>query len=45
MYQHINQYTPVLLFFVLAIAFGVGVLVIAYLVRPNKPDAEKALTL
>lgn len=41
MYQHINQYTPVLLFFVLAIGFGVGALVMAYLVRPNKPDAEK----
>jgi NADH-quinone oxidoreductase subunit A len=41
MYEHISQYAPVLLFFVLAIGFGVGSLIISYIVRPNEPDAEK----
>ncbi len=41
MYQHISQYTPVLLFFILAIGFGVVTLMVAYLVRPNAPDPEK----
>ena len=41
MYQHISNYTPILILFILAFAFGVVTLIVAYLVRPNRPDYEK----
>ncbi len=41
MYQHISPYVPVLILFLIAIAFGTVTLMVAYLVRPNKPYDEK----
>ncbi len=36
-----GEYLPVLLFLFVAIAFGVGVLILGYLFRPHRPDPEK----
>ncbi|BAT72298.1 NADH-quinone oxidoreductase subunit A [Thermosulfidibacter takaii ABI70S6] len=41
MYQHISPYVPVLILFVLAVAFGIVTLIVAWFVRPDKPYDEK----
>ena len=40
-YQHISPYAPVLILFVIAIAFGLITLAVAYLVRPSFSYDEK----
>lgn len=40
-YTAIHPYIPIFIFFLVAAAFGVGTLLLAYLVRPNRPDTEK----
>lgn len=39
--DYLARYFPVLLFIVLALAFGVVTLVLSYLVQPKYPEAEK----
>lgn len=39
--EYLTRYFPVLLFIVIALAFGVVTLVISYLVQPKYPEAEK----
>ncbi len=40
-YVAIHGYIPIFIFFLVALAFGAGTLVIAWLIRPNRPYAEK----
>jgi len=40
-YTAINPYWPVFILLVAGFALGIGILVFAFIVRPNKPDAEK----
>ncbi len=40
-YQHISPYVPVLILFVIAVAFGIITLAVAYLVRPRFSYDEK----
>jgi NADH-quinone oxidoreductase subunit A len=39
--EYLGRYFPVLLFIVIALAFGVVTLVISYLVQPKYPEPEK----
>jgi NADH-quinone oxidoreductase subunit A len=39
--DYLSRYFPVLLFIGIALAFGVGTLVLSYLVQPKYPEAEK----
>ena len=39
--EYLSRYFPVLLFIVIALAFGVVTLIVSYLVQPKYPDAEK----
>ena len=39
--EYLSQYFPILLFIVIALAFGVVTLVVSYLVQPKYPEAEK----
>ncbi len=40
-YQAINAYVPIFIFALVAIGFAGGTLLVALLVRPNRPDPEK----
>ena len=40
-YQAIGNYVPVFIFVLVAIAFGVGMLMMTRAVRPHRPDPEK----
>ncbi len=40
-YEAINPYVPIFLFTLMAFAFAASVLILALLVRPHAPDAEK----
>ena len=40
-YTAINNYLPIFIFILIGIAFGIGTLIVAFLVRPHKPDAVK----
>ena len=42
--EYLTRYFPVLLFIVIALAFGVVTLVISYLVQPKYPEPEKLST-
>lgn len=37
----LDNYLPILVFVVIALAFGLGTIVVGYLVRPSKPYREK----
>lgn len=39
--EYLSEYSAVLLFIVLAAAFGVGTLVLSYFLQPKYPEAEK----
>ena len=39
--DYLTRYFPILLFIVIALAFGVATLVLSYLVQPKYPEAEK----
>ncbi|HEV8540544.1 MAG TPA: NADH-quinone oxidoreductase subunit A [Nitrospiraceae bacterium] len=39
--EYLSRYFPILLFILIALAFGVVTLVISYLVQPKYPEAEK----
>lgn len=38
----LENYLPIIAFIILGVAFGVGPLVLSFLLAPNKPDAEKS---
>ena len=40
-YTSIHPFVPVFIFLLVVAAFGVGTLLIAALIRPNRPDSEK----
>ena len=40
-YRSISEYIPILLLLLAAIAFAIGTLVVALVVRPNNPNDEK----
>ena len=40
-YTEIHPFIPVFIFLLVVAAFGVGTLLIASLIRPNRPDPEK----
>ncbi len=40
-YQWINGYVPVFIFTLVAFGFAAGTLLVALVVRPNRPDPEK----
>jgi NADH-quinone oxidoreductase subunit A len=40
-YTSIHPFVPVFIFLLVVAAFGVGTLLIAALIRPNRPDPEK----
>jgi len=40
-YTLIHPFVPVFIFFLVVAAFGAGTLLIAALIRPNRPDPEK----
>ncbi len=42
--EYLSEYFPILLFIVIALAFGVVTLVISYFVQPKYPEAEKLTT-
>jgi NADH-quinone oxidoreductase subunit A len=39
--EYLTRYFPILIFILLALAFGVVTLVLSYLVQPKYPEAEK----
>lgn len=39
--EYVSQYIPILLFIGVAVVFGVGTLLVSYLVQPRYPQAEK----
>lgn len=39
--EYLAQYFPILIFILIALAFGVVTLVLSYLVQPKYPEAEK----
>jgi NADH-quinone oxidoreductase subunit A len=39
--EYLTRYFPILLFILIALAFGVVTLVLSYLVQPKYPEAEK----
>ena len=39
--EYLSRYSAILLFIVLAAAFGVGTLVLSYFLQPKYPEAEK----
>jgi len=40
----LENYLPILVFLVLGLAFGVGPVIIGFIVGPSKPDSEKLST-
>ena len=42
--EYLTRYFPILLFIVVALVFGVAVLLLSYLVRPKYPEPEKLST-
>ena len=42
--DYLTRYFPILLFIFMALAFGVGTLLISYLVQPKYPEPEKLST-
>jgi len=42
--DYLTRYFPILLFIFIALAFGVGTLLISYLVQPKYPEPEKLST-
>jgi len=42
--EYLTRYFPILLFIVVALGFGVAVLLLSYLVQPKYPESEKLST-
>jgi NADH-quinone oxidoreductase subunit A len=42
--EYLTRYFPILLFIVVALGFGVAVLLLSYLVQPKYPEREKLTT-
>lgn len=42
--EYLSRYFPILLFVFIALAFGVGTLIISYFVQPKYPEPEKLST-
>jgi NADH-quinone oxidoreductase subunit A len=40
-YTVIHPYIPIFIFILVVAAFGIGTLLLAYLIRPNRPNTEK----
>lgn len=40
-YTAIHRYLPIFLFLLVALLFAAGTLLVAWVVRPNRPDSEK----